>query len=71
MFESNVGALERQDYTIDLTGLATHARDTLVAYAVRASARMRALRVERREPYSCHAGRHHADYHVPDCVRVR
>lgn len=25
MFESNVGALERQDYTIDLTGLATHA----------------------------------------------
>ena len=47
MFESNTGAFERQHYTVGVTGLASHARDTCAAYAVRVSARLGALRLAR------------------------
>lgn len=71
MFESTTGAFERQYYTIDLTGLAAHARDTFAAYMARFPVQLRDPRVKRGESDVGPAGRHHADYHVPDSVRVR
>ncbi|MCK8115096.1 hypothetical protein [Anaerosoma tenue] len=71
MFESTTGVFERQHYTVDITGLASHARDTLAAYLSRAAARLSVVRRERHEAGVGRVGRYHADYHVPDSVRVR
>jgi hypothetical protein len=71
MFESNTSTFECQNYTTDLIGLATHARDTLGAYAHRASAAMGALRIELPRSRVGPTGRHYSEYHVPDSVRVR
>lgn len=71
MFESNTGTFECQNYTIDLTGLIAHTRDTLGAYASRITSAIRAPRVELPRSRVGPTGRHYADYHVPDSVRVR
>lgn len=71
MYESTTGVFERQYYTIDLAGLVSHARDTLAAYASRAMHRFGASRVERGGAGVAPTGRHHADFRVPDSVRIR
>lgn len=70
MFESSTSAYARASYTVDLTGLAVHARDTVAVYARRTTAAL-SLRIELPRSRVGPTGRHHAEYHVPDSVRVR
>lgn len=71
MFESSTSAYARASYTVDLAGLAVHARDTIIVYARRSAATLASLRIELPRSRVGPTGRHYAEYHVPDSVRVR
>ena len=71
MFDSSTSAYARASYTIDLAGLAVHARDTMAVYARRSATTLLSLRIELPRSRVGPTGRHYADYHVPDSARVR
>jgi hypothetical protein len=70
MFDQTTSAYARASYTLDASGVLAHLRDTATAYLSRHAATAQAMRIEL--PRSRVGPRaHHAQYQVPDAVRVR
>jgi ribosome-binding factor A len=71
MSETTSRAYVRASYTIDLSGLLAHARDTLVAYTRRATAASRDAYAQRLRSRVVPTLRQHADQGVRDITRIR
>jgi len=71
MFDLPTRAYPRESYTIDLSGLATHAHDTLSAYASALGSALREIRAELPGSRIGPGRRCQAEFHVPDSSRVR
>lgn len=69
--QTTTRAFTRASYTLDLPGLSAHAFDTLAAYARRAVSALSAHGPELPRNRVGPCGRNHAEYHVPDSIRVR
>lgn len=71
MSQTTSRAYARASYTIDLSGLFAHARDTLVVYTRRATAASRDVHAQRMRSRSGPTLRQHADRAVRDITRIR